>query len=199
MKSQSSAWSGLISAISSAVSSAVNTVRNLPNSIKNIFSGAGSWLTGAGRKIIQGLINGISSMIGTVKNKLNSLTKMLPSWKGPAPVDKVLLKPAGELIMQGFVKGLESQYGVVRNSLAGLTDDIAKPATIGLDSKINVSPVRGSNARTGKMDATRGPSGTDRQIQSGATINITNHYPQAKSDSKTRDEVAEGIRLAALI
>ena len=57
--------------------------------------------------------------------------------------------------MQGFVKGLESQYGVVRNSLAGLTDDIAKPATIGLDSKINVSPARGGNARTGKMDSTR--------------------------------------------
>nr|DAX53567.1 MAG TPA: Minor tail protein [Caudoviricetes sp.] len=193
----SAAWNGITSTISSGVSSAVNFVRNLPNSIRNIFSNAGSWLLSAGKNIINGLLNGISSMIGAVKNKLSRLTSMLPSWKGPAPVDKVLLTPAGEMIMQGLINGLESQYGAVRSSLQGLTEDLTKPATIGLSADVQPLPARASAGRPNPSPESAGSF--DKGSRSGATINITNNYPQAKSDSKTRDEVAEGLRLAAII
>ena len=193
----SAAWNGITSTISSGVSRAVNFVRNLPNSIKNIFSNAGSWLLSAGKNIINGLLNGISSMIGAVKNKLSRLTSMLPSWKGPAPVDKVLLTPAGEMIMQGLIKGLESQYGAVRSSLQGLTEDLTKPATIGLSADVQPLPARASAGRPNPAPESSGSF--DKGSRSGATINITNNYPQAKPDSKTRDEVAEGLRLAAII
>jgi len=193
----SAAWNGITSTISSGVSQAVNLVRNLPNSIRNIFSNAGSWLLSAGKNIINGLLNGISSMIGAVKNKLSSLTSMLPSWKGPAPVDKVLLTPAGEMIMQGLIKGLESQYGAVRSSLQGLTEDLTKPATIGLNADVQPLPARASAGRPNPAPESSGSF--DKGSRSGATINITNNYPQAKPDSKTRDEVAEGLRLAAII
>lgn len=193
----SAAWNGITSTISSGVSRAVNLVRNLPNSIKNIFSNAGSWLLSAGKNIINGLLNGISSMIGAVKNKLSRLTSMLPSWKGPAPVDKVLLTPAGEMIMQGLINGLESQYGAVRSSLQRLTEDLTKPATIGLSADVQPLPARASAGRPNP--APESPGAFDKGSRSGATINITNNYPQAKPDSKTRDEVAEGLRLAAII
>lgn len=193
----SAAWNGITSTISSGVSRAVSLVRNLPNSIKNIFSNAGSWLLSAGKNIINGLLNGISSMIGAVKNKLSSLTSMLPSWKGPAPVDKVLLTPAGEMIMQGLINGLESQYGAVRSSLQGLTEDLTKPATIGLSADVQPLPARASTGRPNPAPESSGSF--DKGSRSGATINITNNYPQAKPDSKTRDEVAEGLRLAAII
>jgi conserved hypothetical protein len=193
----SAAWNGITSTISSGVSRAVDFVRTLPDSIKNIFSNAGSWLLSAGKNIINGLLNGISSMIGAVKNKLSRLTSMLPSWKGPAPVDKVLLTPAGEMIMQGLIKGLESQYGAVRSSLQGLTEDLTKPATIGLSADVQPLPARASAGRPNPAPESSGSF--DKGSRSGATINITNNYPQAKPDSKTRDEVAEGLRLAAII
>ena len=193
----SAAWNGITSTISSGVSRAVNFVRNLPNSIRNIFSNSGSWLLSAGKNIINGLLNGISSMIGAVKSKLSRLTSMLPSWKGPAPVDKVLLTPAGEMIMQGLIKGLESQYGAVRSSLQGLTEDLAKPATIGLSADVQPLPARASAGRPNPAPESSGSF--YEGSRSGATINITNNYPQAKPDSKTRDEVAEGLRLAAII
>lgn len=136
-------------------------------------------------------------MFGAVKSKLSSLTSMLPSWKGPAPVDKVLLTPAGELIMQGLIKGLESQYGAVRSSLQGLTEDLSKPATIGLSADVQPLPARASTGRPNPAPESTGSF--DKGSRSGATINITNNYPQAKPDSKTRDEVAEGLRLAAII
>lgn len=193
----SAAWNGIKSAVSSGVSGVISFVTSLPSRIKGIFSGAGSWLWNAGISIIKGLLNGITSMFSSVKNKLSSLTSMLPSWKGPAPVDKVLLTPAGEMIMQGLIKGLESQYGAVRSSLQGLTEDLSKPATIGLSANVQPLPARASAGRPNPAPASSGSF--DKSSRSGATINITNNYPQAEPDSKTRDEVAEGLRLAAII
>ena len=193
----SAAWNGIKSAVSAGVSGVVSFVTSLPGRIKGIFASAGSWLWNAGKNIIQGLLNGITSLIGTVKSKLQSLTNLIPSWKGPAPVDKVLLTPAGELIMQGLIKGLESQYGAVRASLTGLTEDLAKPATIGLSANVQPLPARASTGRPTPEPESSGSF--DKGSRSGATINITNNYPQAKPDSKTRDEVAEGLRLAAII
>lgn len=193
----SAAWNGITSTISSGVSRAVNFVRNLPNSIRNIFSNAGSWLISAGKNVINGFINGIKNMFGSVKSTLSSLTSKLTSWKGPEPVDKVLLTPAGEMIMQGLIKGLESQYGAVRSSLQGLTEDLTKPATIGLSADVQPLPARASTGRPNPAPESSGSF--DKGSRSGATINITNNYPQAKPDSKTRDEVAEGLRLAAII
>ena len=193
----SAAWNGIKSAVSSGVSSVISLVTSLPGRIRGIFASAGSWLWNAGLNIIKGLLNGINSMIGTVKSKLKSLTNLIPSWKGPAPVDKVLLTPAGEMIMQGLIKGLESQYGAVRASLTGLTEDLAKPATIGLSANVQPLPARASTGRPNPAPESTGSF--DKGSRSGATINITNNYPQAKPDSKTRDEVAEGLRLAAII
>lgn len=193
----SAAWNGITSTISSGVSLAVNFVRNLPNSIKNIFSNAGSWLISAGKNVINGFINGIKNMFGSVKSTLSSLTSKLTSWKGPEPVDKVLLTPAGEMIMQGLINGLESQYGAVKSSLQGLTEDLTKPATIGLSADVQPLPARASTGRPNPAPESSGSF--DKGSRSGATINITNNYPQAKPDSKTRDEVAEGLRLAAII
>lgn len=193
----SAAWNALKSVVSAGVNGVVSFVRNLPSNIMNIFSNAGSWLLSAGKNIINGLLNGITSMFSSVRNKLSSLTSMLPSWKGPAPVDKVLLTPAGEMIMQGLIRGLESQYGAVRSSLQGLTEDLSKPATIGLSANVQPLPARASTGRPNPAPESTGSF--DKGSRSGATINITNNYPQAKPDSKTRDEVAEGLRLAAII
>ena len=193
----SAAWNGIKSAVSAGVNGVVSVVTSLPGRITGIFASAGSWLWNAGKNIIQGLLNGITSLIGAVQSKLKSLTNLIPSWKGPAPVDKVLLTPAGEMIMQGLIKGLESQYGAVRASLTGLTEDLAKPATIGLSANVQPLPARASTGRPNPAPESTGSF--DKGSRSGATINITNNYPQAKPDSKTRDEVAEGLRLAAII
>nr|DAX36066.1 MAG TPA: Minor tail protein [Caudoviricetes sp.] len=193
----SDAWNAMRSAVSSGVSGVISFVSSLPGRIQGIFSGAGSWLISAGRDIINGLIDGIQSMFSSVQSSLSSLTNLLPSWKGPAPVDKVLLTPAGEMIMQGLIKGLESQYGAVRDSLRGLTEDLTKPATIGLNADVQPLPARASSGRPNPAPESSGSF--DKESRSGATINITNNYPQAKPDSQTRDEVAEGLRLAAII
>lgn len=47
---------------------AVETVTNMTNDIRNVFSGAGGWLVDAGRKVFEGLLNGMKQKWESVKN-----------------------------------------------------------------------------------------------------------------------------------
>lgn len=144
----SGAWNGIKSAISSGVSSAISTISSLPSRALSALGNLGSTLWNAGKSLIQGFINGISSMFGSVKSKLGSLTSSLTSWKGPAGYDAVLLTPAGRLVIDGFIRGLESRYGAVRRSLGALTGMVADTdaGSLGLP---DASGLAGMRARGG--------------------------------------------------
>ena len=123
--SVSGAWNSITSAISSGVSTAVSYVSSLPSRALSALGNLGSTLWNAGKSLIQGFINGITSMIGSVRDTLGSLTSSLTSWKGPEDYDARLLTPAGRLVIDGFIRGLESRYGAVRRSLGALTGMVA--------------------------------------------------------------------------
>lgn len=144
----SGAWNGIKSAISSGVSSAISTISSLPSRALSALGNLDSTLWNAGKSLIQGFINGISSMFGSVKSKLGSLTSSLTSWKGPADYDAVLLTPAGRLVIDGFIRGLESRYGAVRRSLGALTGMVADTdaGSLGLP---DASGLAGMRARGG--------------------------------------------------
>lgn len=61
------------SSVKAKIDEAWNHVKKFPQNIRNAFSNAGSWLINAGKAIIQGLINGIKSMAGTVGNAIRSI------------------------------------------------------------------------------------------------------------------------------
>ncbi|WMI34538.1 tape measure protein [Streptomyces phage Dexers] len=121
-----SAFSSLLTSIAGWIGKAITAIGGIPGKAKAALGNLGSLLLGAGKSIVQGLIDGIGSMIGKVKSKLKGLTDMIPDWKGPLPKDKVLLYGAGKAIITGLIKGLESQFDNVKKSLSGLTDQIAK-------------------------------------------------------------------------
>ncbi|MFD7259317.1 hypothetical protein [Streptomyces sp. NPDC059874] len=156
------AWDDIKSAVSQAGEAIVNSVRThlgsvgtffseLPGKILGFLSGFGSLLTDAGKRLIQGLIDGISGMIGKVKDKLKNLTDMLPDWKGPAHRDSILLRDAGRLVIDGFINGLESRYDAVRKSLQGLTDDVG--STVISAPAISQFNAAGVNGALAGMDA----------------------------------------------
>lgn len=97
--------------------------------IKNLFKSLGLInLWNAGKKVIDGFLNGIKSGYEKVKDGLHNITKDMPLHKGPESVDRVLLEPAGRLIMQGLNKGIVDKYADVRNTLHNITNDIADSA-----------------------------------------------------------------------
>lgn len=121
----SGAWSSITSTVSGGVTRVLTTVQSIPAKVKGVFASAGQWLLDAGRKIIDGLVSGIKSKVSAVKDSLTGLTDLLPSWKGPASRDRVLLRPAGRLVMGGFLDAMESEYAAVRDSLTSFTGSLA--------------------------------------------------------------------------
>lgn len=111
----------LLSAWASRSGAMLNAIKNV---IINAFSGAGSWLRDAGRRIIDGLISGIQSGFDRVQSTLSSLTSLLPDWKGPADVDRKILRESGQLVMRGFQLGIEDQRAAIQRSLQGITGDL---------------------------------------------------------------------------
>jgi phage-related protein len=120
----SAVWNGIKTAVETAVGRVLDIVRGIKGKITGVFAGAGSWLLDAGKKIIQGLIDGVENMIGTLKSKLKSLTDLIPKVKGPPKKDAKLLTAAGESIIQGLVDGFDRGIPTIRKTLGGLTREI---------------------------------------------------------------------------
>lgn len=118
-------WNGIKTAVSNAVGKVMDIVRGIKGKITGVFSGAAGWLLGIGKKIVQGLIDGIGAMVDKVKQKFTDLTNLIPDWKGPAARDANLLKPAGKLIIGGLVDGLDSGTPKVRQYLRALSAEIS--------------------------------------------------------------------------
>lgn len=104
-------------------------LNRIKNAIINFFRNAGQWLVNAGSRIISGLIDGIRGRFDDVRNTLRILTSMLPSWKGPAELDRRILRDAGRQVMEGFQAGIQDERGNVERLLRTITSDIGSIGT----------------------------------------------------------------------
>lgn len=111
--------------IRTGIGNALDHFRGFGDSAKWAIGNLGWTLWSAGYDLIGGLVNSIESGFDRVRGTLGRLTAMLPSWKGPYSLDKVLLAPNGQVIIEGFINGLESRYGKVERSLTDLTKQVA--------------------------------------------------------------------------
>lgn len=155
-------WETIKGAFQKGVAAVVGFVQDLPGKIKGFFSNAGSLLADAGRKIIDGLINGIKGAFGKVRDTLSSLTSMLPDWKGPAPKDRVLLVDAGKLVIDGFINGMEARYSAVRKSLTGLTKDVG--STVIPAPQVGAMSGFGSSSMSAQIAADRSEGQTVQKV-----------------------------------
>jgi phage-related protein len=133
----------------SKVIALVTYVRGIGGRIKSAIGNLGGLLLGVGRSIIQGLINGVTGMIGSLKNRFSSITSMIPDWKGPMSVDIKLLAPSGQALMGGLMTGIDSQLPALHAQLTGVTKSVTndvKPTVAGL-APSNMAPPPTAPAR----------------------------------------------------
>lgn len=123
-KAASDAWNAVSKIVGDKVTSIGETAGKIKDKVVGAMKGAGSWLYDAGAKIIHGLIDGITSGIKSLTDKLNSITDKIPDWKGPADVDARLLYKSGQLIMQGLNRGVVDGVKPVQKTLNALTQKI---------------------------------------------------------------------------
>lgn len=127
---------GLGRGISAAIRGAIGLARSAASAVKNaivsVFKGAGSWLVGAGRAVVQGLLNGIESLAGAVMDKLSSLASKIrgffpfsPAKHGPLS-GRGDMKNAGKAIIKGLVDGLEGSTGEINSAMGKVASAVRK-------------------------------------------------------------------------
>jgi len=104
-------WRGIASVISDTWNGVMSFLSGIPGQIMGFFSGIGGWLYSAGRDLINGLLNGIRSLAGTIGS---FFLNMLPDWiVGPFKAAMGIASPSklfreyGQNTVQGYLRGVE--------------------------------------------------------------------------------------------
>lgn len=215
-------WNGIKDFISNAINAIKDTVINVANSLKDGFlnvldslkNGVSNaidavkgffdrlWnidLSGAGRAIMEGFLNGLKAAWGAVTDFVGGIASWIAEHKGPISYDRRLLIPAGQAIMGGFNTALMGGFEDVKNNVSGMADGIRSMFD---DAGSRVSAM--SNALQG--DFSNNVSGTlsatyeVNQTKEPAIINLalgSNDFRAFVSDISNIQSKEERIRLKA--
>lgn len=104
----------------------VDWVRSLPGKILGAIGNVGDILYNIGKKIIEGLWNGLKNMWNKVTGWISTIGDWISDHKGPIEVDAVLLVPHGKAIMAGLADGLQADFNArVKPTVEGMAGDLA--------------------------------------------------------------------------
>lgn len=161
-------WNQFYDNIRQAVEKAKDKITSVFDIVKNFFKNAGSWLFDAGRKIIGGLIDGITSMINKLTDKINEIAKKIR--------DRFPLSPA----KAGPLAGRGSPFMAGQKIASMIADgmDRGTQAVIAASNRLagSVSPGNASLVSNGTM-GNRGFGGTNQNI----TINTQELNPRRQA------------------
>ncbi len=113
-------WNNTVGRVIRGVGDTMRWVGTLPGRITGVFRGAGDWLTGAGKDVLQGLWNGLTSIWTKVMTWIGGIAGWIKAHKGPVSLDASLLYPAGSALMSGFLGGLKAGFGPVGSFVGGI-------------------------------------------------------------------------------
>ena len=116
-------WTGIKNTISGIVNTIKTGFNNAVNFIKNLASSAFSW----GADIIEGIVNGIKSCIGKVKDAVCSVADTIKSFLHFSVPDEGPLTEYESWMpdfMSGLAKGIENSKGMVKDAISGLAADM---------------------------------------------------------------------------
>ncbi|AWY03844.1 tape measure protein [Gordonia phage Nedarya] len=124
------AWNTAVNAVRTGVNNAVAAAQELQSRIVSLFAGAGSWLIGSGRALVQGFIDGIRGMIGAAASAAGELVGAVrnlfpfsPAKEGPLS-GKGYTDESGKALTRDFAAGIRSNQGLV----TGATADVLQAA-----------------------------------------------------------------------
>jgi TP901 family phage tail tape measure protein len=120
-------WNALYAAVKTPLTKAWELVVSIWNKIKDVFSGGGSWLFDAGKRLIQGLIDGITSMVNKVTDKINEIAKKIRDHFPFSPAKIGPLSGKGNLFNAGknMVKQLQDGMNAMQPELAMSASGVA--------------------------------------------------------------------------
>lgn len=131
------AWSRIQSAVQSGIANVLGLVRSLPGRIVGALGDLGNLLYAKGAALIQGLISGILSKIGAVKDAIGSVTGSIANFLPGSPIKEGPLRRhgwnegrPGKLLGDSLVAGLDASRGRVALASARMAGAVAAPARV---------------------------------------------------------------------
>lgn len=127
-----SIWTGLKNGIESIFGGIYKVVKDKIDMVLGFFKNAGAWLFDAGKHIVQGLIDGITSMIDKVTEKIKELTKKIKDHLPFSPAKTGPLSGrgnpfySGQAISKLLASGMESKMTLITSA----SNKIANAATL---------------------------------------------------------------------
>lgn len=159
----SNIWRQISDTTSNGVNTVVEWVKGIPGRILGAIGDLGSTLLSAGRRIIEGFLNGLKEKFRDVQNFVGGIADWIRANKGPLSYDAKLLTPAGTAIMNGLLNSMVAMKPQIVGFLEGLTSDIAG----------------GLNGAAGQiMDA-------NASLSSSASLGVLNNAATAMTDPAT--------------
>lgn len=182
-----SMWVGMLVETLIGIAKVMKFINNIPQLIREVFTGDNKpedILQNVAARIMAGFAASLGANFWRVKDELTDLTSMLPSWKGPERVDRVLLAESGEMVMGGFIKGMQSQFGNIQGLLGDFTRDLNGSLAADLAGVMRGTPgpLSAQQARSESPSGASGASPTD--AGGGITFRIENMNVGSANDSK---------------
>ena len=125
----SALWNGMMDALRSGFDRVVGIVSGVKDRVLGALSGAGRWLVDTGRNIIEGLLNGMKSLLGKIGEMM---LNMVPSWiREPFKKALDIHSPSrvfhgfGQNIGQGLINGIKAMGDKVESAAQGMADRVA--------------------------------------------------------------------------
>jgi phage-related protein len=156
------------SAAQGALDRLIGVVRGVPGRVTGALGNLGSLLYSKGREIIQGLIDGVLSMVGAIGSAIGKVTGAISKFLPGSPVKEGPLRVlnngyAGKQIVRMIADGINGQRGLVQAAMGGAT---AFPV-----ASASVPPARVSGG--GLMGALQSAGGHSAPMVSIGTMNTT--------------------------
>lgn len=122
------AMGNLVSSVSGKINSILSFFQGLPGKIMSVFAGAGSWLRESGQRIIQGLIDGITNMIGKAKDAVSNVMQGIrnflpfsPAKEGPFS-GKGWTLYSGRSIVEALAEGVSQRGNLFADAVEDTLD-----------------------------------------------------------------------------
>lgn len=130
----SGVWSSASEGIGNFIDGALQWFRDLPGNILSALGNLGNLLLDAGKQILQGFLDGLTSGFNAVKDFVGGIGSWIADHKGPKQYDLGLLVPAGGWIMDGLEKGIEGSMP----SLGSTLGDVSWMVANGIDPEVGI-------------------------------------------------------------
>lgn len=166
---------------SNILTALVGFIKGIPGKILSALGNLGSLLLNAGKKIIEGLLNGIKDKFEAVKNFVSGIGDWIASHKGPISYDVKLLVPNGKAIMTGLRKGISSQIPPLTADLRAVSDAANRAVTARA-----VTDRRLAQPALGASPQAAGGSVGGGTNEANINIEINNPVPERASESMYR-------------